>query len=155
MVEARHSGEHGFTFVELLIVVAIIGLLAAIAIPQFAAYRQRAHDATCLSDLKNFKKVMEAYRSDNQDYPVFAGAVVTSAAPIADAGGEVLYQLSNGVEGVIESTVTSYAIATWHLHGGKWFAVASDSSYVFSLEQAGPVVLAASDASAFAAWVKQ
>lgn len=59
----------GFTLVELLVVVAIIGILAAIAIPQFAAYRQRAYNASAQSDLRNFKTTMEAYFADYQKYP--------------------------------------------------------------------------------------
>jgi type IV pilus assembly protein PilA len=60
----------GFTLIELLIVVAIIGILAAIAIPQFAAYRQKAYNSASNSDLKNLKTGMEAYMADNQEYPV-------------------------------------------------------------------------------------
>jgi type IV pilus assembly protein PilA len=59
----------GFTLIELLIVVAIIGILAAIAIPQFAAYRMRGFNAAAQSDVKNFKSAMEAYFADSQTYP--------------------------------------------------------------------------------------
>ncbi len=59
----------GFTLIELLIVVAIIGILAAIAIPQFTAYRAKAYNSAAQSDMKNFKTAMEAFFSDNQQYP--------------------------------------------------------------------------------------
>ena len=63
------KSQKGFTLVELMIVVAIIGILAAIAIPQFAAYRQRAYNSAAESDLRNAKTSLEAYYSDNQKYP--------------------------------------------------------------------------------------
>ncbi len=59
----------GFTLIELLIVVAIIGILAAVAIPQFAAYRMRGYNSAATSDIKNFKSAMEAYFADNSAYP--------------------------------------------------------------------------------------
>ena len=59
----------GFTLIELLIVVAIIGILAAIAIPQFAAYRQKAYNSAAESDLKNIKTGWESFMADNQQYP--------------------------------------------------------------------------------------
>lgn len=56
--------KKGFTLIELLIVVAIIGILAAIAIPQFAAYRQKAFNSAAESDLKNTKTNLESYYSE-------------------------------------------------------------------------------------------
>ena len=61
--------KKGFTLIELLIVVAIIGILAAIAIPQFSAYRAKAYNTAGTSDLKNLKTGMEAFMADNQEYP--------------------------------------------------------------------------------------
>ena len=61
--------KKGFTLIELLIVVAIIGILAAIAIPQFASYRAKSYNSAAQSDLKNTKTNLEAYYTDNQYYP--------------------------------------------------------------------------------------
>jgi type IV pilus assembly protein PilA len=68
LIKARKNNQKGFTLVELMIVVAIIGILAAIAIPQFAAYRQRAFNSAAQSDLRNFKTVQETDFADNQQY---------------------------------------------------------------------------------------
>ena len=65
----KMRNRKGFTLIELLIVVAIIGILAAIAIPQFAAYRMRGYNSAANSDIKNFKTSLEAFYTDNQRYP--------------------------------------------------------------------------------------
>jgi type IV pilus assembly protein PilA len=59
----------GFTLIELLIVVAIIGILAAVAIPQFATYRAKAYNSAAQSDVRNLKTQMESAFGDNQAYP--------------------------------------------------------------------------------------
>ncbi|MDY0383409.1 prepilin-type N-terminal cleavage/methylation domain-containing protein [Trichlorobacter sp.] len=79
--------RQGFTLIELLIVVAIIGILAAVAIPQFAAYRQRGFNAAAVSDLKNGKAAEEAMFNDN-------GGFGKSQGP---AGGETLLLATAGV----------------------------------------------------------
>jgi type IV pilus assembly protein PilA len=60
----------GFTLIELLIVVAIIGILAAVAIPQFSTYRAKAYNSAAQSDLRNLKTQMESAFGDNQAYPI-------------------------------------------------------------------------------------
>ena len=65
----RKEGQKGFTLIELMIVVAIIGILAAIAIPQFAKYRARAQNTAALSDARNLRTDMEGFFAEWQAYP--------------------------------------------------------------------------------------
>ncbi|MDQ6998624.1 MAG: prepilin-type N-terminal cleavage/methylation domain-containing protein, partial [Mariprofundus sp.] len=61
--------EKGFTLIELMIVVAIIGILAAIAIPQFSSYRIKAFNAAAQSDMRTLQTVFEVFFNDNSVYP--------------------------------------------------------------------------------------
>lgn len=67
----------GFSLLELLVVVAIIGLLAAIAIPQFLSYRARAVDSQMKSDLKNAALAMDSYFAEKKVYPTSVAAIVS------------------------------------------------------------------------------
>jgi type IV pilus assembly protein PilA len=65
----------GFTLIELLVAVAIVGILAAIAIPQFIAYKARAIDTHMKTDLKNAAMAMESYYADKLVYPSTVAAI--------------------------------------------------------------------------------
>jgi type IV pilus assembly protein PilA len=65
----QHGKQKGFTLIELLIVVAIIGIIAAIAIPQFSAYRQKAFNSMVQADLHHVRIDLEAFFYDHQHYP--------------------------------------------------------------------------------------
>jgi type II secretion system protein G len=60
--------RRAFTLIELLIVVVIIGILAAIAIPKFANTKDRANVTAMKSDLRNLATAMESYFNDNGNY---------------------------------------------------------------------------------------
>jgi type IV pilus assembly protein PilA len=68
LTKMRTRDEKGFTLIELMIVIAIIGILAAIAIPQFSAYRQRSYNSAAEADLRNAATAQEAYFVDNSTY---------------------------------------------------------------------------------------
>jgi prepilin-type N-terminal cleavage/methylation domain-containing protein len=63
------KSQKGFTLIELMIVIAIIGILAAIAIPQFTKYRARAQNSAATSDMRNLRTDMESYYAEYMEYP--------------------------------------------------------------------------------------
>ena len=75
----------GFTLIELLVVIAIISILAAIAIPQFAAYRATGFNARVASDARTAATANEAYFIDNSAYAT-SGNCILLPSMVVSAG---------------------------------------------------------------------
>ena len=105
----KFRNEKGFTLIELLIVIAIIGILAAIAIPKFAGTKGKAYVSTMKTDLKNLASAQESYYYENSVY--YAGAIPNPAIPFSPTQNVSITIVSGDVAGW--SATSSYAgIAT-------------------------------------------
>jgi prepilin-type N-terminal cleavage/methylation domain-containing protein len=102
----------GFALIELLVVVAIIGLLAAIAIPQYQIYKAHAADAKAKSDLHGMATALEAYYTSSNTY---AGTDLTTLKSFG-------FRQSSGVDDVIATAnQTAYSLTANPTGGtGTW-----------------------------------
>jgi prepilin-type N-terminal cleavage/methylation domain-containing protein len=87
------QSRRGFTIVELLTVLVIIGLLASIALPKLASTRERAHVASMISDLRNLLALQEAFYADVNDY---AGSIGSSMNMQKGGSGTLAFAPSPG-----------------------------------------------------------
>lgn len=108
--------ERGFTLIELLIVVAIIGIISAIAIPNLLNALNRGRQKRCMADMRSIGEAIEAYSVDYQFYPRGVGTVVDLEAyltptylhelPTHDAWGSEFFFVSDSAGATY--TIVSY-----------------------------------------------
>ena len=101
----RSGSEKGFTLVELLVVMLILGLLAAIAIPSFFNQRDKARDADAKSAARTAQTAMETYATDNSGS--YAGATAGTAT---DSLNVIEPTLNESTVSVQASTADSYTV---------------------------------------------
>jgi type IV pilus assembly protein PilA len=117
----------GFTLIELLVVIGILGVLAALAIQQFAQYRVRGFDATAESDLRNAATAEEAIYSTGGHYVTCADAMACQASLSG-------YKHSAGVTLAMTSVENSYTGTSMHVNGSKtWAFDTNDGRLIFSI----------------------
>lgn len=94
---SKKEGQKGFTLIELMIVIAIIGILAAIAIPQFMKYRARGYIASVKADARNVYTGVQAYMADNPGSATVPAVGATPGPADLSANGYTGIRVSTGV----------------------------------------------------------
>ncbi len=94
MKRKKFNIQKGFTLVELLIVVGIIGVLATLLMANFIGVRQRARDAQRKSDLRQLQSALEIYRSDQGTYKAAAGTTLGACLSSLQAGSPAVTYMS-------------------------------------------------------------
>jgi len=136
--------QKGFTLIELMIVVAIIGILAAIAIPQFSTYRLKAFNGSAEADLRNLMTAQEAVYADTQAYAAIAVAVgsdTTATNAIVALPGAKLSKGVTAIE-VAAPSATDYNMNTKHFNGDNLYNGRASAGIQSQAQAAGSTVAA-------------
>lgn len=107
-----------------MVVIAIIGILAAIAIPQFGAIKTRCYNSTAESGLKNATTAQEAYFVDEKAY--------TTAVTNITGASYGLYLSQNVTCSVLAASATGYTIRAFHSLGDKTWSVVGPGGSITS-----------------------
>lgn len=136
------KGGLGFTLVELLVVIVVLAILAAIVLPKFMDSSKRSREAALKSDLKLLRNAVAVFKTDTNLYPLLLSDLAATTAP------------AKGSDGVADQNITA---SDWH--GPYMQSIANDpvSGAAFTYTKTTGVVTSSAagtglDGTAYSSW---
>ncbi|WP_112478817.1 pilin [Vibrio variabilis] len=128
----KTTKQQGFTLIELMIVVAVIGVLAAVALPQYQNYVAKSELSSALATLSGLKTNVETFTLENGEFPADTqsaavgipaasmGNIELAQSSASSASGTITY---NFVAGLVSPDLSSHGIRLVRSDEGQWTCV--------------------------------
>lgn len=127
---SNSQNQKGFTLLEIMTVMAILGIILAIAAPQFHSYKIKAYNSAACSDIKSASLIYFVYQSENDRFPD-SFDITSGSIRLTDGGKQTGLKINTSLDvalgGITATDKQSFTMGSKHKNGDIAYQVDSES----------------------------